>query len=168
MALWTSRLFSIGPRISRQRGRLWIVTGWRTWLLTVGLANREVIVEPERKVLRIRDRIFWFFSRKRTIKFSFIRAIGYGYSDEAEFGGLNMARNTFDIYRVGLKLHGDYDNQLHLFCFMGEGSFTNDGPLPDWFYWEDYLFDVAGDQCSESRLLVELLMKMTGAPLVPI
>jgi hypothetical protein len=167
MAL-ASRLFSIGPRFSKDRGVLRAVTGWRVWLLTLGLANREVIVNPDRQVILIRDRRFWFFPSKKTIKFSHIRAIAYGYSDQNDFGALNLARDTFDVFRVGLKLHGDYDNYQHLFRFMGEGSFVNDGPLPDWFYWEDYLFDLEGTQTAESKLFVELLMKMTKARLEPI
>ncbi len=65
-----------------------------------------------------------------------------------------------------LKLHGGGD--VHLFSFYGEGEFENVGPLPDWLYWQEYLFDLSGTQTQESRAYVELLSRMTGASVEPL
>ncbi len=43
----------------------------------------------------------------------------------------------------------------------------NDGPWPDWLYWNDYLFDLSGTQERESKAFVELLSKMIGVSVVP-
>jgi hypothetical protein len=66
---------------------------------------------------------------------------------------------------VGLRLQDD--KFIHLFFFFGDGTFTNDGPLPDWLYWDDYLFDFTGTQEKESRGFVELLRKMIGVHVEP-
>jgi hypothetical protein len=66
---------------------------------------------------------------------------------------------------VGLRLHNL--DELHLFFFYGDGTFSNDGPLPDWFYWKDYLFDLSGAQEKESRLFVDLPSKMMKVPVEP-
>lgn len=168
MALWSSRWLSLGPRIRKVRGKLIATTSWRGWLLTLGLCNRRVVVDPDQEKTIIRDRYFWFFPSCKTIRFGQVRAIAYGYGDANQWGGLNYARDTLDVYRVGLLLHGDYDNFQHLFSFIGEGSFVNEGPWPDRFYWEEYLIDVEGSQAAESKLFVELLMKMLKVRLEPI
>ena len=88
----------------------------------------------------------------------------YDYSDLAA-SSLSTAHNSSDLYNVGLRLHGR--KEVHLFYFYGDGEFSNDGPLPDWFYWSDYVFDVAGTQQRESRWFVELLSKMIGVSVEP-
>ena len=167
MARFVSRLFSFGPRIFKENDQLHAVTGWRVWLMTLGLANRLVIVDPVKKVLRIHDRILWFIPKARRFKFDHIRAVAYGYSDANSFGGFNFVRDTYDFFSVGIKLHGDSDIHQHLFRFFGEGSFVNEGPFPDWWYWEEYLTDVAGTQESESRRFVDLLYRMTRTTIEP-
>ena len=47
------------------------------------------------------------------------------------------------------------------------GGSDNEGPFPDWFYWQEYVFDLTGTQVSESRLFVELLSEMIRAPVIP-
>jgi hypothetical protein len=56
---------------------------------------------------------------------------------------------------------------VHLFSFFGDGTFTKDSPLPDWCYWDDFLFDVSGTQEQESRAFAEVLSKMVKAPIEP-
>ncbi|MBX9578971.1 MAG: hypothetical protein K2X87_01570 [Gemmataceae bacterium] len=167
MALFTSRLLSLGPRIRKAGGKLHAVTGWRVWLLSLGLCNRAVVVDPAARAVFIRDRVCWFFPRRRRVRFDHIRAVAYGYSDPNAFGGLNLARDTFDVFSVGLKLHADGDDYQHLFRFVGEGSFTNDGPLPNWFYLGEYVFDAEGAQEGESRAFVTVLCRLTGKPVEP-
>jgi hypothetical protein len=170
--------FSLGilalcPRLSRRKGRLIATTAWRLRVLTLGALYRQVIVDVKERVVVVRGRYFWFFKRARRIRFDHIKAIGYGYSGVAAsdwYDGWNWhgvwTRKPADNFTVQLKLHGGGD--VHLFSFYGEGAFENVGPLPDWFYWEDYLFDLSGTQTQESRAYVELLSRMTGAPVEPL
>jgi hypothetical protein len=160
-------ILAMCPRLTRRKGRLLATTAWRLRVLTLGMLYRQVIVDPQEQVVIVRRRYAWFFKRARRIPFHWIKAIGYGYSDVSAgnaFGAWTY--KPVDNYTVQLKLHGGGD--VHLFYFYGDGAFTNDGPLPDWFYWEDYLFDLSGTQTQESRAFVELLSKMTGAPIEPL
>ena len=68
------------------------------------------------------------------------------------------AHDSFDQFSVGLRLYNGED--VHLFHFLGDGTFTNNSPFPDWMCWDDYLFDMSGAQEGQSRALVELLCKM--------
>lgn len=167
MALFASRLLSLDPRIRKRGKQLHATTGWRTWLLTLGLCDRAVVVDPAARVVRIRDRVCWLFPRRRRVRFDHIRAVAYGYSDPNAVGGLNFARDTFDVFTVGLKLHADRDDYRHLFRFVGEGSFINDGPLPNWFYLGEYVFDAEASQEGESRAFVTVLARLTGKPVEP-
>src|SRR5947209_15575179 len=74
-------LLSAGPHIRKERGRLVATTSWLVRVVTLGLALREVIVDPKRQVLVLRDRRAWFFRRTRKLPFRFIEAVTYGYTD---------------------------------------------------------------------------------------
>jgi hypothetical protein len=161
-------VLSICPRVAKQRGRLIASSAWRFRVLTLGLLQRQVIVDPKEQVVIIRRRVGWFFRQMRRIRFSWIKAIGYGYSDVSGNSTWTVwgTYKTADNFTVQLKLHGGDD--VHLFYFYGEGPLNNAGPLPDWFYWDDYLLDLSGTQAQESRTFVELLSRMTGAPIEPL
>jgi hypothetical protein len=160
-----SRLFSICPRVSKRGRRLVASTAWRLRLLTLGLLYREVLIDPKKQELLIRRRFFWAFSRRRRIRFQAVEAVTYGYQDWALGASWTWAHDSVDLFSTGLRLHGG--EEVHLFSFYGDGTFTNDGPWPDWLYWEDYLFDMSGTQERESRAFVELLSKMIGVPVIP-
>jgi hypothetical protein len=159
------RLFSICPRVSKSNDKLVAATAWRLRILTLGSFYRKVIVDPKREELTIERRYFWFLARRRRVRFEAIEAVTYGYQDWAVGASLSWAHDSADLYSVGLRLHGG--KELHLFYFYGDGTFRNDGPLPDWMYWDDYLFDLSGTQEKESRAFVELLCKMIGVSVVP-
>lgn len=163
MAIY-SRLFCVCPRVRKGKGKLFASTAWRLRLLTLGTLYRQVIVDPKQEVVRIRRRYFWLFARNRRIPFDSVKAVIYGYQDWADTSW-SWGRNTADLYTVGLRLHGG--KELHLFYFYGEGEFVNEGPFPDWLYWDDYLFGAAGTQQRESHAFVELLGKMIGVPVEP-
>ncbi len=169
MALFVSRWYSLCPRLHKDEGQLRAVTGWRVWLMTLGMAYREVVIDPRKRTIRVHDRVLWLFSWTRKARFERVRAVTYGYTDENSFGGFNKVRDTLDIFKVGLRLHakGGSDEHWHLFRFMGDGSFVNDGPFPDWLYWDEYLFDVSGTQQRESRVFVDLLARMIGTEVTP-
>jgi hypothetical protein len=158
------RLLSICPRVSKSKGKLVAATAWRLRILTLGWLYRKVVVNPKRQELTIYGRYFWFFPRRRRVRFGAIEAVTYGYQDWAIGATLSWAHDSVDLFSVGLRLHGG--DELHLFYFYGDGTFRNDGPLPDWLYWDDYLFDMSGTQEKESRAFVDLLGKMIGVTVV--
>jgi hypothetical protein len=158
------RLFSICPRVSKSRGKLVATTAWRLRILTLGWLFRKVVVDPKRRELTLSRRYFWFFRRRRRIRFEWVEAVMYGYQDWAVGASLSWAHDSVDLFSVGLRLHGG--DELRLFYFYGDGAFSNHGPLPDWLYWDDYLFDLSGTQEKESRAFVELLCTMIGVSVV--
>jgi hypothetical protein len=159
------RLFSVCPRVSKCKGKLVAATAWRLRILTLGWLYRKVVVDPKREELTLYRRYFWVFPRRRRVRFGRIEAVTYGYQDWAVGAFLSWAHDSVDLFSVGLRLHSG--DELHLFCFYGDGTFSNHGPWPDWLYWDDYLFDMSGTQERESRAFVELLCKMIGVSVVP-
>jgi hypothetical protein len=160
-----TRLLSLCPRIRKEEECLVASTPWWLRLLTLGTFFRKVIVDPDRKEVIIRRRYFWLFARECRIPFDAVQGVTYGYEDVSPFASWSWAHDSADLFRVGLKL--DRLDTVHLFSFFGDGTFTNDGPLPNWFYWDDFLFDLSGGQEHESRAYAEVLSKMVKAPIQP-
>ena len=158
-----SGLFSLCPRVAKLDGRLVASTPYRSRLLTLGLFYRQVIVDPKEQVVRLHRRHGWLFAHDWHIPFGAIQAVTYGYEDWNPFASFQLARDSVDWFTVGLKLKNQ--TQHHLFSFVGDGTFQNDGRLPDWLYWDEYLTDVSGTQENESQVFAELLSKMIGVPL---
>ena len=159
----SSRLFSICPRVAKRGSQLVACTAWRLRVLSLGWLYREVRIDPGKQEIEIYRRYLWVFPRRRRVRFGAIAAITYGYED---FGSsLSWAHDSVDLYSVGLRLHDD--EELHLFYFFGDGEFSNNGPLPDWLYWDEFLFDSSGTQERESRTFAELLSKMIDVSIVP-
>jgi len=152
------------PRVRKCNGRLIAVTAWRLRIMTLGCMYRKVIVDPKKEEVVIARRYFWAFARRRRIKFAGIAAITYGYQDLAA-NSWSWAHDSVDLFSVGLRLHSG--DERHLFHFYGDGTFENDGPWPDWLYWDDYLFDTSGTQQRESKAFVDLLSKMIRVPVIP-
>jgi hypothetical protein len=161
----SSGLLSVCPRVHKDHGRLIAQTAWRVRLLFLGCLYREVTVDPKAEEVILRRRYFWLLSSRRRIRFRDIEAVTYSYQDWAAGASWSWAHDSVDLYSVGLHLRGG--EELRLFYFYGDGTFTNDGPLPDWLYWEEYLCDMSGTQQKESRAFVELLRKMIGVTVVP-
>lgn len=156
---------SISPSIHKGNNRLVIDTSWTFRVMTLALGLRQVIVDPKQRVVVIYQRSFWFFKKTKTIPFAHIKAVSYNYQDVNPGASWSWGHDTTDSFTVGLKLV-DFE-RVHLFTFFGEGPFQNNGPLPDWLYWEEYLFDVLGDQEKQSRAFVELLAKMIDVTIEP-
>ena len=78
---------------------------------------------------------------------------------------LSFGRDSFDWFTVGLRLKDD--SELRLWNFIGDGTFSNNGPFPDWCYGDEFAFDFSGSQEKESRVYVNLLCKMIGVRVVP-
>ena len=164
MALLSDWL-SICPRVRKSKGRLIATTAWRVRILSLGLSFCKVTFDPKTQEITIRRRRFWLFNRRRRIKFSAVQAVTYGYQDWAIDSAWSWAWDTVDVYSVGLRLRGG--EEMRLFYFYGDGTFVNEGPLPDWFYWPEYVFDLSGTQTRESRAFVEILNKMIGVAVTP-
>ena len=160
-----SPLLSFGPRIRKRRGKLVAGSSWQFQVLTLGLYHREIIVDPKEEVVRFRRRYLWFWRRNTRLPFRSIQAITYSYQDLNWDAWWSWAHDSVDLYSVGLRLYSRENR--HLFHFYGDGTFTNDGPLPDWWYWDDFLFDFAGTQEKESKMFVNALSKMIGVPVEP-
>jgi hypothetical protein len=160
-----SPLLSTCPRLCKEGSRLVARTPWRLLISTLGLVYRQVTVDPKKEAVSVYGRYLWLLPRRRRIHFRAIEAVTYGYQDWASDAWWSYAHDSVDLFSVGLRLHGG--DEVHLFYFYGDGTFTNDGPWPDWLYWEDYLFDMSGTQERESKAFVDLLSKMIGVPVVP-
>jgi len=131
--------------------------------VSVGTIYRKVVIDPQSSHLVVASRYLWFISRSREIPFSRIQAVTYGYEDTSI--DFSYSHDSFDWFTVGLRLTDE--TELHLFNFIGDGTFSNSGPLPDWLYWDEFAFDLSGSQEKESRVFVDLLSKMVGVKVVP-
>ena len=156
---------SVCPRVRKSHGKLIAESAWWTRITTLGCYYRKVVVDPKKEELSIHRRYFFAMRKRRRIRFGAVQAITYDYQDWSGGSYWSWAHKTSDVFRVGLRLHGGDD--LTLFWFSGEGAFQNNGPWPDWMYWDDYLFDTSGTQERESKAYVELLSKMIGVPVEP-
>lgn len=159
------RLLAVCPRIHKESDRIIAATAWRICFLFLGMVYRKVVIDLSNKTVSINSRYLWFIHRQRTIPFSQIEAVTYGYDDLSPKSFFTFAHDSFDKFRVGLRL--DHRSEIHLFNFTGEGTFNNHGPFPDWMYWEEFAFDRSGSQENESRIFVEILSKMIGVTVVP-
>ncbi len=157
------RLLALCPRIRKSDGCIVATTAWRMSAVSVGTIYRKVVIDPQSSHLVVASRYLWFISRSREIPFSRIQAVTYGYEDTSI--DFSYSHDSFDWFTVGLRLTDE--TELHLFNFIGDGTFSNSGPLPDWLYWDEFAFDLSGSQEKESRVFVDLLSKMVGVKVVP-
>lgn len=167
LGIGLARTFSFQAVIRKEGNTLTARTGLPAQLLLLFAASRWLILDPQQKAVRIRDRSFWFFTRWHRIPFDAVEAVVYTYTDMSP-GQFNPfgAYRSLDVFTVGLRMrHGE---ERRLFRFVGEGGFNNDGILPDWCYWEENLVTplVQGSQDTGSRLFADVVSRMTGAPIV--
>jgi hypothetical protein len=158
------RLFSIRPRVGKRDCRIVAKTAWRLRILLIGLAVREVEIDPQAEIIRLKSRYLWFLHRHHVFPYGDIEAIIYGYHDNV-LGASWSAHESSDWFNVGLRLVDG--KEIHLFHFIGDGTFTNNSMFPDWMYWGERFLDVEGSQERESRAFVELLSTMVGVQVVP-
>jgi len=140
-------------------------TSWLVRILSLGFWWRQVVVDRQARTVSIEQRTAWFFRRQEVFSFAQVAAVTYGYEDVNPFAGFSVTHDAVDRYVVGIQIIGS--DEVGLFYFLGDGVFTNDGPLPDWWYWDDYYTDFTGTQASESRLFVQLLSQMIGVTITP-
>lgn len=157
------RLLALCPRIRKDDDTIVANTAWRVSVLSFGTIYRKCVINPQARTVSVSSRYLWVISRFREIPFSEIENVTYGYEDMSM--DLAFAHDSFDWFTVGLRLTDD--TELHLFNFIGDGTFSNNGPFPDWSYWDEFAFDLSGSQETESRVFVELLATMVGVSVVP-
>lgn len=116
-------------------------------------------------MITIERRIGWFVKRAETIAFDQVVGVTYGYQDANPLSNISTTHDAIDKYVVGLQVVGR--GEVELFTFSGDGEFTNDGGLPDWWYWKEYATDVTGGQQRESLMFVRLLSKLLGVSIEP-
>lgn len=159
------RLFALCPRIRKDSGRIVATTAWRVRLLLLGTIRREIVIDPIGETISINSRYLWLIRLQRTVPFSEIQAVTYGYEDMSQGSLLSFAHDSYDWFTVGLRLNSDLE--MRLFNFIGDGTFSNNGPFPDWFYWDNFVFDLSGSQENESRVFVDVLSKLIDVEVVP-
>ena len=165
MAIESALALSICPRILADEQKLTASSSRIASCLTLGFGSRRVVVDRAGRTVSLTRRTAWFLTRTEVIEFRRIAAVTYGYEDLNPLSFLGGAHDAVDRFVVGLKLVGA--DEIRLFSFIGDGVFSNDGPLPDWWYWEDILMDFAGPQERESRMFVTLLSKLIGVSIAP-
>jgi hypothetical protein len=159
------RFLATGPRISREGGKLVATTGIMSTILTLGLHRKRVEIDAKSRTVRIGRRIFWFFPLAgKEIPFDRVERIVYRYRDANPFTSMGWTGDAIDRFDVGLRVGRD---EVPLFAFTGEGSFQNGSWCPDWYYWDEFAFDLRGGQEQESKAFVNLLEKMLGRPIGP-
>jgi hypothetical protein len=155
---------SVTPRIAGDRNGLTATTAWKVQFLMLGAACRQARVDRVNRVVTIDDRNWWFRRRIRIIVYDEVEGVTYGYEDSS-WSRNAWAHDPTDRFVVGLKLKSG--EEVPLFNFVGDGTFRNDGPLPDWFYCEEFAFDVTGTQEQESRMFARAVSKLLSVPIQP-
>jgi hypothetical protein len=156
-------VLSMSPKIWKENGKLIARTSGCFALFTFWLHWRKVVIDPKHQKVIITRRSLWFWEKRRVMPFRFSESIAYGYNDVSGTSDWGGAGQTFDVFRISLRL-ADQET-VPLFSFFGRGSFVNNSVMPDWWYWSEYTTSMSGTQEQESRLYAELLKRMIGKPL---
>jgi hypothetical protein len=135
-------IFSDGPRIETQAGKLVARSSWWAYLRCLGLFSLHVIVEPAHSQVRIIRQFLWFFQTKRLVPFREIGGIVYDYQGPSASVAVRWLIDDYaEFFSVGLKLH--------------------DGTVIPLFEFSGY---ARGPQEEESRDYAEQLSEMIGVP----
>jgi len=141
-------------------------SGWKAHLLSLGFGGRKVTIDPVRKLLRIAIRRGWFFTTSQVITFDRVLYVISGYRDwSLSNWSVFGAYRDRGVFTVELRLKTG--ERIVLFRFYSEGDFINDGFMPDFMYWDDYL-DAAltkGNQGKESEVFARLVAGLIGVPI---
>jgi len=160
------RMLQFRPNISKQGTVLVATSGWRAHLLSLGFAGRRVTIDPSRKLIRIGIRRFWLFTTSKVFTFDRILYVLSGYRDWS-LSNLSVfgAYRDRGVFTVELRL--TTGERIMLFRFYHEGDFINDGFMPDFMYWDDYLDATLtkGNQGQESEVFAKLVAGLVGVPI---
>jgi hypothetical protein len=166
--LYRSRFLAICPIVEDKDNQLIAYTSYAGWLLSLTMISRRLIVDSERQMVIIHQRLLWFLNRTKTIPFEHIQAIDYEYEDWGPFTSLGLTGDSKDCYSVKLRLVDD--SKVHLFNFLGEGGLEL-GVINPLFAFRWYLAKVllgfCGSQEDASRQFVNRLEKLIGVRVEP-
>jgi len=157
------RLIQFRPRISKPGTVLVATSGFRAHLFCLGFAGRRVTIDPVRKLVTIALRRFWFFTKIQVFPFDRVLYVLSGYRDWSLSNlSITGAYRDRGVFTVELRL--TTGERIMLFRFYSEGDFVNDGFMPDFMYWDDYL-DASltqGNQGQESELHAKRVAGLIG------
>lgn len=160
------RILQFCPRISKQNNVLVASSPWRAHLLCFGFGGRQVSIDPARKLIAIAIRRFWFFTSTQVLTFDRVLYVLSGYRDwSLSTWSVFGAYRDRGVYTVELRL--TTGERIMLFRFYSEGDFINDGFMPDFMYWDDYM-DAAltkGNQGQKSEVFAKLVAGLVGRPI---
>lgn len=164
LAFLLGRVLKLRPRIAKSGGKLAARSSVQAQLLSLFAACRYVTVDPLQRVIRLRSRIFWFFSSTRRIEFDWVLNVTYDYREVAPGSSFSWAYYGADLFTVGLLLKNG--EEVLLFRFFGGGQFVNDSFLPDWMYWQDEIEAklMHGTQERESKVYADTISGLVGVP----
>ncbi len=163
MSLFVWRLpgLAMGPKFRAKDGQLRSRSNLVLCFLTLGLYFKRVVVDSQRKFVRIRRRVLWFMRFERQVQFSESKRIDYSYQETAtSWNSLGWTQDAIDTFKVSLVLHDE--SWVKLWTFVGEGS-GETGLMGVWM--GDDEVDFEGSQQEDSLYFVELLQYFTGKPL---
>jgi hypothetical protein len=92
------RLFALCPRIRKDSGRVVATTAWRVRLLLFGTVHREIVIDPTNETISVHSRYLWLIRLQRTVPFSEIQAVTYGYEDMSLGSLLFYAHDSHDWF----------------------------------------------------------------------
>lgn len=157
-----SGLFTLGPRVWHQGGRIYIRTNALLQALALGSYARTVVVDPEMRRVDVGVRHVWAWARHRFIPFARIDHIDYRYGSLwSDWGMFHGATDRVERYLIELVL--DDDERVPVASFRGQGSeMTGLGGV---VFSGDSMIDYAGNQDDTSRALLDVLLEVIGVPL---
>lgn len=157
-----SGLLTLGPRVWRQGGRIYVRTNLLLQVLALGSYSRTVVVDPEMRRVDVGVRHIWAWVRHRFIPFARIDHIDYRYGSlTSDIGMFHGATDRVERFLVELVLEDG--ERVPVGSFRGHGSeMTGVGGV---MFSGDSMIDYAGNQDDTSLALVDILIEAIGVPL---
>ena len=157
-----SPLFTLKPRVDRSGKLLEITTPVFGRAASAFSYHRSVSVDGRRRTVRLVETNAWFFTTIKQLKFEEIDHIAYSFSSLwTSWDWLGRVHDLVEAFTVSLMLKNS--EELRVARYLGHGAV---GDFSTWMMGDD-LFDTAGTQEDDSRLLVEHLVEVLQVPLGP-
>ena len=161
---FATSLLSIGPVVSRDGTKLKARTSTFFALLTLGANLKLFEADTATRRIHFHRRLFWVFARSWDVAFEEVVEVKYGYENLNPFAFISADDATDDFF-ISLEMRDR--SSIALFHWIGEGEFTNNTILPDWWFFGETLFDATGTQQKESMTFYEVLTAMLKPRLRP-
>lgn len=154
---------SAGPNIEIQGSELIVSTPISYSLFTLFVYSRSIRFNRDKRIIFYSQRIFWFFSSLKVIRFDDVDHLEYKFNDIGTDWGLIPSRQIFgrhdtvEWFSIILILKDK--TSLAIGKFLGEGSVSYG--LAGWILGDD-IVDVAGHQEQDSRTFVQYICELLG------